>query len=377
MKAYFCSGVYHLFNVLNMVLDDTTNEKNKPHLYIFNCFGKAINYFNNIKKTGLFGGVYLIDEDPQILNFKHSRKSVFAKAATLLKQAKTKLNKNDYKNYPLNTIVYDEIFIPGYYSFLHRYFMVINKNRKKINFYDEGLGCRLDSNHNRIKRKFVARVLGINSYERAFNKIFMYSFEHTEDKFIGFEKKIITNHFNTKKELFFDVFEVDDKDVKKLKEAKFVLLPAGMDYEPRGNNTKELFAKENECYNFVIKHYYDKVVLKNHPGSKKEYHCDCLNKTIPFELLEGVDGFENKVIVSSFSTTIFNVKYLFNKEPYIILLYKAINLPTDVWFERGPVETDEIIRKILVNSYSDQSRIFIPNNQEEFIEILRDLNEKI
>lgn len=376
MNAYFCSGVYHLYNCINLRITEKESTNGKAHLYIFNCFGKAEECYNNIKNLNLFDEVYLVNENSQVLNFKHSYKNKIAKLITLIKQAKRSLNKNDYKNYPLNRIVYDKIYIPGYYDYLHRYFMVMEKHKKDIIFYDEGLGCRINSDQFFINRIKLAKILKVDRYERAFKAVCMYNFNLTENKFRHLERITIENHYGKNKELFYKIFNVHQEDIQKFNEAKIVMLPTGMDYEERGDNTKELFKDENSYYEYINDNY-DGVVIKNHPGNKKEYPYNSIDKTIPFELLAGEPSINDKILVSAFSTTVFNAKYLFNAEPYLVLTYKAINLPAETWFLKSEEESEQIINKILINSYSDPDRVFIPKTREEFIEIMGKLSEKV
>lgn len=372
MKAYFCSGIYHLFNVINLQLMD---EDEKGDCYIFNCFIDAEKRYENLKETGIFNNVYLIHESPSEYSFIKKGKGFFYEARKTIKKSIKSLKKNDYQNYKFGSFIYDEIFIPGYYAFLHRYFMVLAKNNKKINFYDEGLGCRING-FTKPPIKFLGKIFKIYEYEKAFNNAYMYDFKFAEEKFNSLNKCLMTNFFKMNRDLFYKIFDIKKEEIEKFNNAKIVILPTGISYEPKGDNSQELLVNENNLYKYVIDNY-DNVVLKNHPGSTINFSCVCIDKSIPFELLCASENLEDKIFLTSFSTTIFNIKYLFNKEPNIILLYKVMNLPTKVWFNKNEEESDKFMRKFLTDAYEKKERVFIPNGTEEFKDILERINNEI
>lgn len=69
---------------------------------------------------------------------------------------------------------------------------------------------------------------------------------------------------------------------------------------------------------------------------------------------------ENKVMISVASTTALYPKFMFNEEPYIILTYRLYDTYRQVGIER-----DDRIAEILLDAYSDKSRIMIPNSMYE------------
>ena len=197
----------------------------------------------------------------------------------------------------------------------------------------------------------------------------MYNFNLVEDKFGKVKRCLIKNSFIENQDLFLNIFNVKKEEILKFKNAKIVILPTGISNQPVGDNSDELLDKENDVYYYVIKNYSD-VVLKNHPGSSVVFDCLCLDKTIPFELLCADENLEDKIFITSFSTTLFNIKYLFNKEPNVILIYKAMGLPTKDWFKKSEEESDAIMRKFLIDAYEKKGRVFIPENVQEFKDVL-------
>lgn len=74
---------------------------------------------------------------------------------------------------------------------------------------------------------------------------------------------------------------------------------------------------------------------------------------------------ENKILISVASTTAIYPKFMFNEEPYIILTCRLY----DTYRQLG-VERDDRIVEILKDSYSDKSRIMVPNSMYEFRKML-------
>lgn len=77
---------------------------------------------------------------------------------------------------------------------------------------------------------------------------------------------------------------------------------------------------------------------------------------------------ENKVMISVASTTALYPKFMFNEEPYIILTYRLYDTYRQIGIER-----DDRIAEILLDAYSDKSRIMIPNSMYELKNMLAKL----
>ncbi len=83
-------------------------------------------------------------------------------------------------------------------------------------------------------------------------------------------------------------------------------------------------------------------------------------------------------MISGFSAAALNPKFVFDKEPYIILTYKL--------FEKGLMDEmthlpynqqEEMLGKMLLDAYREKSKIYLPETLEELIENLHEINEKI
>ena len=81
---------------------------------------------------------------------------------------------------------------------------------------------------------------------------------------------------------------------------------------------------------------------------------------------------ERKVIVSCVSTAAMNPKFMFGKEPYIIFTYRLYND-----YRQHPVECDDLLSGILMDSYDDKSKIMIPNSVYELAAMVRRIRSEI
>ena len=76
-----------------------------------------------------------------------------------------------------------------------------------------------------------------------------------------------------------------------------------------------------------------------------------------------------KVLITINSSAAFSPFKLYNIEPYVIFIYKVVGLRSE------ELRVSESIVESLKSAYSDQSKIFVPNTEEELIEILSKIRE--
>lgn len=123
----------------------------------------------------------------------------------------------------------------------------------------------------------------------------------------------------------------------------------------------------------IIKHTYsyDKVIFKKHPRihSGEGLEFIQINDGLPFEAILPNLNLERIMLVSHSSGACFTPYLMSEKKPYIVLLYKIAN--------KGEVASivDNFFLK-LQNSIPDNN-IYIPNNIEEFQQIVNDFRNKI
>ncbi len=82
-----------------------------------------------------------------------------------------------------------------------------------------------------------------------------------------------------------------------------------------------------------------------------------------------LDNPADKVLVSCASTATLNPKFMFGHEPYVIFTYRLYNTYRQIGIER-----DDWIANALRDSYTDKSRVMIPNSMDELKNMVRKIH---
>jgi hypothetical protein len=113
----------------------------------------------------------------------------------------------------------------------------------------------------------------------------------------------------------------------------------------------------------------DRLRVKLHPRTTQHPYADVLPFQIPSEIMEMNESFEDKVLVSIFSTASLSPKMLFDEEPTVILLYKLVDLHLMTNINQNTFEIADKIR----DTYRQKGKFMIPETLEELLGILASL----
>ena len=192
------------------------------------------------------------------------------------------------------------------------------------------------------KVKLGSHTLRLLSIEDSFDsdivtKILLPLYQSDMDNMLNFKRKVI----------FFDQ-NLELKEIKKIQKNV-------------ANETAKIFGKNN-------------VLVKMHPSSRDvEYGKDIktFRGRIPFELVMAYEDMNEKLLISIFSTACTSPKLDFNQEPYVIFTYK-------LYGDKFSID-DKYLEQInqLIHCYNDKFKVKIPNNMEEFIQIIKVIKEDI
>ncbi len=119
------------------------------------------------------------------------------------------------------------------------------------------------------------------------------------------------------------------------------------------------------------------MYIKQHPNKIGLKKSEIDENNIPIELLQMLSPLENKVIIALYSNILFTSKLVFNKEPYLIFLYKAIGMNVKNVVKMTEEEFDNANRVILMDAYKDKTKIFIPETLEEYKDCLDYIKKEI
>ncbi|WP_028274627.1 polysialyltransferase family glycosyltransferase [Atopococcus tabaci] len=160
------------------------------------------------------------------------------------------------------------------------------------------------------------------------------------------------------------------------------------DYEPEkgtiDDNTRFIFfdqafqfeselEEQARLYKLIEKHAAaDELVTKLHPRNKRHVYSRTMYQSYPFELLQLNNNIEDKVLISGVSTACLTPKLVFNEEAHVILLYKLLRSPIFQQEQKAYFEFAEKVK----NDYVNKDRFFIPETEEELVDIIKHLSLK-
>ena len=267
--------------------------------------------------------------------------------------------------------------------------MIKNNPNLDVHFYEEGISVYLSGSVNFAesnRRKVLNKLMGIKSVNEHISSLFVYK-QALLNNNTQVELKKIYPIEGLKRDYLKKYYKVDSKIYKKY---KFIFFDQYFYYDEKDekyplfkNYDKNIMV--NDVFKGVNK---DEVLIKMHPVhhadeySSSEFKVDYSEGKIwESIILDLGDSLNKKVFVTLFSTAVFSPKIMFNLEPTIIIIGKALQNEykksndemiskwnSFFWNER--IETFvENVKKI----YNDPSKIICPSSLEEVQKILGDI----
>jgi len=361
MLLFICGTPLQIFNVVNLA---TTTFRNEViDVYILDHANSNYNCYLELRKHNIFNNVYYIKS--KTLTGGNSTIKIFR----YIKTAKHFINsKIILSQLEKSNVKYDSIFISTtdvasqiiYYYYKNKF------NSTKLFMYEDGI--LLTCNYFYFKtsqiKKFFIKILFRRDIINEYSGVYVY-----KPDFLITDKSITINKLPT----------INKDDVKTLSLLNNIM--GYKDYYSKELNSKYVFFeqafqfqnaidKEVQLLEFIIKYTgLEDIVVKLHPRTDKNSYdriCRVSQVPVPYEIIELNNIVENKVLISIISTACLNPKIIFDEEPYVILLFKLIDL-----FRYTPLNITlyDTVYKIK-NSYRDPNRFFIP-------ETLKDLEEAL
>ena len=127
-----------------------------------------------------------------------------------------------------------------------------------------------------------------------------------------------------------------------------------------------------EMYNTIADKLNTIIYLKRHPREPEDSFNigKLIDDNIPFELLCTEAFASTYILISYISTALATPKLMFDKEPYILLLYRLVKSTVDV----STVDNYYHELKML---YTNPEKIFIPKTEEELMRSICIINSKL
>lgn len=350
---YYGNSAYQLINILNLHWHHQHGYEGLKNysadLMIQNSFDGAQDIVEKLRQEDLFDHVWLINKTENKDRF-HLLTS-FLNIVFPMRYLK--------KNYSFTKEEicgsYDAIVIPKFTTIMAAVWQVNKK--AELYLHEDGAGSYF---------AYFDMELRSKSY------MILYKFFNHNRNFYDYSKIYINcPQFYTRddKELAVKIPEYDKENLESVRK----LLTEEVEKEDRNkdifwfsqvldsNKGKESFTSE-EALDY-LKKYKDRVIYFPHPRNPidSDEFDPPKNKQIWEIRTLNLENIESDLIISVHSTACLTPKILFNKEPYVILLYKVVISHDWPYFER----MDDVISKFK-RSYSDPEKVFVPETIQEY-----------
>ena len=344
---YYCNSAYQLINVLNLHYHRRNNsfediEDYSADLMILNAFNAAKKMADIVRKKKIFNKVILIEKTKDNSGVFHILNS-FLDIAFPSSYIKKKYNLDS------NNLKYDVLTVPKFSRIIGAIWQ-INKDAE-LQLYEDGLATYCFDYDLVISRSKSYKLLyKPMNYGRDFLDYTAIYLNMPE---------LFTGDYGER------VKEVPRYDKRYLEEVKEYFYEFAKTDIDSGINmfwfSQSMF--DDSLVLSVLKEYKKHVLYCPHPRYPLvNDNFSVADKGQIWEMKAlHMDNLERCCLISIHSTALLTPKILFDKEPYIIFVYKLVPLP----YEHGLFDRT---LKLFIEEYGDPNKISIPENIEEFKE---------
>ncbi|MGG1676529.1 hypothetical protein ACIFOT_12365 [Neobacillus sp. NRS-1170] len=369
MILFICNTPFQVMNALNIINDRLQDEK--IDMYITDGASQNYDIYGKLKELNIFHKIYFIKFKElqaslgtnKLFNYVRRTISVFQ-------------NEKYYKKMcdDFNVIsIYDKIYaeLPDYklqiiYTYQSRY----NPNVEVL-LYEDGVASYsfIDAVRNRsfLKQKLHKLFFG-DKLDTGLKGMLLYKPEFINN--IGLfpiEKIHAIDKSNTRLKNFYNsIFQFKDDYLLPFHQKKYIYFD-----QPFGN--KEIDLESEGILEIILSHNErDNTIIKLHPRTSEHRYdnqCTISNDPISFEIIELNADIDNMALISVFSTACLNPKIIFDEEPYVILLFKLVDITR---LSHVNEQTFDIVYRVR-DSYKNPNKFFIPETIQELKQILTSL----
>lgn len=340
-----------------------------------------------IKDSGIFDNVYCLDL--LLLNYKKLLFGFIPNFRILFLQSAYKKAYSAMLEHTCGEKKYDRVVLPWFHAgsvFLIHHWVKTSRDLK-ISFLDEGTGSyclyKKDFIHFPVPfrtfkeyvKNFIVEAGLCRKYARRVDSICLYRPEYCREgiDYLKYRLPLVDQISNPV------MYQILCNSVSQLEYAHFLRydkrdvyyfstynLPEGKSFDDRSMKIiKSVILAAGERDVLVKVHTNSVAHARNFARSLEKVIFVDREKYIFEGLYLQIPNRENKVLVSVASTTALYSKFMFNEEPYVIFVYRLY----DTYRQLG-VERDDWVAEILLDAYSDKSRVMIPNSMYELKSML-------
>lgn len=357
MIAFICATPLQIFNAVNIMFHDFPRDKMDIYALTFRTDLKKV--LQNMENKHLIHNVFYVDG----LLRSNKKFSVVKDYLQIKKTIKQMI--------PQKTNYYTDLFttwVGGYGTAI--YSCISKKNQVKLHFYEEGIGVykhRVFDYYRNIKMFYKA--IGDKCEADYLDDIYLYAPE------IIYKE----NNYKTKK-----ISAINKKNTDVVNKINSVF-----GFEKKITYSQSNIYLENylepsiygEYDQTIILEHLDakNILIRKHPITKTEIyenkHMEIdIYGNIPWELLlMNLEHCEKKTFITILSTAVFSPKMIFDEEPRIVILAKAVSNSlkegSDYAANYWTREFEELVYR-LREKYRQPEKVIIPEKLDEFYEYM-------
>lgn len=393
MIACYAWSNMMILNAMNIKLNYYLEDQ--MDLFVRMTPGISRTFLSLIKGNGVFANVYYTSE-PEL--------PAYGRIKSIINLDLLNRYKKYYKQYQrmlfnlIGNKNYDIMLTAGFWndSLYYIDYFYKHNHKLKIILYDEGGAsydntkrnlCKYYCNRNItpwksiIRRFTVEKVMEIKYRHLVLDYMYLYS----PDRYQKIDPRM-----NVKKIPFIDtgnehVYHFLKRDMMSIYEMDLLPYDRKSIYFIASGNSKWIPDCDNQSYGMidVLIESVNKrdVIIKTHPNNTnnrlmfaKEYERVVFvdRKNTLLEFIYPNVNIENKLIITHASSSAMYVKIMFNKEPYVILIFRLFYQ----YNEHGDKNAEKYAEDMKA-LFEDKTRIYIPSTIDEYIDNIREVKKRI
>ncbi len=367
-SCYICDTPYQILNSIDHFHHSRDESEGMADIYICDWFNNAVNIAEAIKSEKIFNRVYLYKYDLSyvIKDISPNKKRRLSEYFPEKCISETVADKEACKQR------YDSIYMSLYTPFSTS--VVRNNVKAEIFLIDDGIATYIDRDRISIyafpQTRDIRHILFYKVFKGGVPKytpsaIYVYNRQMDHIDYIPDVRELypprdwdddfrdsIDRVFGYKKDLRYDSIR------------GVYLAPTDV---PENTDFSDNVAKAEN----IIRLFKDDLMVRVHPrsktGAEKFEGIRTDNGKNMWELLCGDHITDDHVLIGEYSTAQFSPKLMYDREPWLIILYKALKK------ERGKDTLDTMSNVIneLRQNYRNPGKIIVPESTDELEEILK------
>ncbi len=352
--AFFAMTEYQLLNILKFVWNDIEGSKNNSDLYISEDVISKYLPHDNIVKANIFSNIFIVSKITY--NSNRRLRKLQSLVRTVNNSAFGKYLTPDGQIYAKD-VKYDVIVVSSsalVFEMCMHYF-----KHDSLYYIEDGSGNYIGGVKSLATSKSRAFVQKILFKSEPIKKMYVNKMElcdvNEAQELCSIEGKPETEFMDFLQNIFCNdaielLYEKDDAIFLDRPEATF---------------TETQVYKNNEIKDLCFEYFGESFIQRRHPRDRSlpsKYKRND-NRTIMWEYVCKEEITDNSVLLGYFSTAQITPKILYNKEPYIIFLYK-------MYGKQETIQVERFIERFKA-CYEKDAKIFIPSDMAELESALK------